>query len=103
MEDIEFTIPTVALRGLTILPGMIVHFDISRDFSLKAIEDAMNDEQRILLVAQKDTNVSEPGEDDLYAVGVVAYVLTAVKIKVITRSDCLLLPKGEKIAKLLRL
>ena len=80
MEDIEFTIPTVALRGLTILPGMIVHFDISRDFSLKAIEDAMNDEQRILLVAQKDTNVSEPGEDDLYAVGVVAYIKQVLKL-----------------------
>lgn len=80
MEDIEFTIPTVALRGLTILPGMIVHFDISRDFSLKAIEDAMNDEQRILLVAQKDTNVSEPGEDDLCAVGVVAYIKQVLKL-----------------------
>ena len=80
MEDIEFTLPTVALRGLTIFPGMIVHFDISRDFSLKAIEDAMNDEQRILLVAQKDTNVSEPGEDDLYAVGVVAYIKQVLKL-----------------------
>ncbi|MEE1008729.1 MAG: endopeptidase La [Agathobacter sp.] len=59
---------------------MIVHFDISRDFSLKAIEDAMNDEQRILLVAQKDTNVSEPGEDDLYAVGVVAYIKQVLKL-----------------------
>ena len=55
------TMPAVALRGMTILPGMIAHFDISREKSLKAIEEAMRNEQKVFLVTQKDVEQENPG------------------------------------------
>ena len=54
MKDLIETLPVVALRGMTILPGMVIHFDVSRERSVKAIEQAMLREQRIFLVAQKE-------------------------------------------------
>ena len=74
------TIPTIALRGTTILPGMIVHFDVSRDRSKKAIEAAMLRDQKVFLVTQKDPEVETPGMDDLYQIGVTAYVKQVVKL-----------------------
>ena len=74
------TIPTIALRGTTILPGMIVHFDVSRDRSKKAIEAAMLRDQKVFLVTQKDPEVETPGMDDLYQIGVTAYVKQDVKL-----------------------
>ncbi|MCI5901923.1 MAG: endopeptidase La [Blautia sp.] len=73
-------IPTIALRGTTILPGMIVHFDVSRDRSKKAIEAAMLRDQKVFLVTQKDPEVETPGMDDLYQIGVTAYVKQVVKL-----------------------
>ena len=55
MEDKILTIPAVALRGMTILPGMVAHFDISRDKSLRAVEEAMKGDQKLFIVTQKDT------------------------------------------------
>ena len=66
MEELIVTLPAVALRGMTILPGMIAHFDISRPKSIKAVEKAMMEEQKIFLVTQKDVEQEEPGQDDLY-------------------------------------
>lgn len=53
MEDKILTIPAVALRGMTILPGMVAHFDISRDKSLRAVEEAMKGDQKLFIVTQK--------------------------------------------------
>ena len=58
--------PAVALRGMTILPSMIVHFDVSRDKSIKAIEQAMTADQKLFVVTQRDPEASDPGIDDLY-------------------------------------
>ena len=55
MEDKILTIPAVAPRGMTILPGMVAHFDISRDKSLRAVEEAMKGDQKLFIVTQKDT------------------------------------------------
>ena len=54
MEELMMKLPAVALRGMTILPGMIAHFDVSREKSIRAVEESMMDEQHIFLVAQKD-------------------------------------------------
>ena len=54
MEELMMKLPAVALRGMTILPGMIAHFDVSREKSVKAVEEAMMGEQRIFLVTQRD-------------------------------------------------
>ncbi|MBQ9136310.1 MAG: endopeptidase La [Lachnospiraceae bacterium] len=65
-------VPAVALRGLTILPGMIIHFDLNRKKSICAVEQAMNGSQLLFVVTQKDEGIEEPGMQDLYAVGTVA-------------------------------
>ena len=80
MTNLTKTIPTIALRGTTILPGMIVHFDVSRDRSKKAIEAAMLQEQEVFLVTQKDPEVEMPGIGDLYQIGTTAYVKQVVKL-----------------------
>ena len=71
--------PAVALRGITILPDMIVHFDVSRKKSIRAIEEAMIKDQRIFLITQKDPKVEEPSEDDLYKIGTVAMIKQVAK------------------------
>lgn len=90
--------PAVALRGLTILPGMIAHFDISRDKSLKAIEEAMQQDQKIFLVAQKDIEKDDPVAEDLYTMGIVADIKQVVKLQ----NDIVrILVDGQSRAKLL--
>jgi len=68
------SLPMVALRGLTIMPEMIVHFDVSRERSIAAIQQAMVEEQEIFLVAQKSIETENPGQDDVYETGTVASV-----------------------------
>lgn len=72
--------PIVALRGLTVFPGMSLHFDVGRKKSIAALKNAMNNNQRIFLVAQKDAGVNEPELDDLYEVGVVCEIKQMIKI-----------------------
>lgn len=72
--------PIVALRGLTVFPGMRLHFDVGRKKSIAALKNAMNNDQRIFLVAQKDAGVNEPELDDLYEVGVVCEIKQMIKI-----------------------
>lgn len=72
--------PIVALRGLTVFPGMSLHFDVGRKKSIAALKNAMNNDQRIFLVAQKDAGVNEPELDDLYEVGVVCEIKQMIKI-----------------------
>lgn len=73
-------LPAIALRGTTILPGMIVHFDVSRERSVKAIEAAMLNDQKIFLVTQKDPEVETPEISELYHVGTIAYIKQVVKL-----------------------
>ena len=78
-NDIKI-MPAVALRGTTILPGTIVHFDVSRERSVRAIEQAMLQDQMVFLVAQKDALVEEPVLADLYKVGTIAKIKQVVKV-----------------------
>lgn len=73
--------PAVALRGMVILPGMIAHFDISRDKSIKAIERCMMESQKIFLVAQRDMEQDNPGTEDLYRIGIIAEVKQVIKLQ----------------------
>lgn len=80
MNNLIKVMPALALRGTTILPDMIVHFDISRPKSVKAVEEAMTQDQKIFLITQKDPQVENPGMNDLYKVGTVALVKQVVKL-----------------------
>ena len=80
MKEQIKTMPVVALRGLTILPKMVMHFDITRPRSMAAVEKAMIGDQRIFLVTQKHHEVVEPELDDLYQVGTIAVVKQMVKL-----------------------
>ena len=73
-------LPAIALRGTTILPGMIVHFDVSRERSVKAIEAAMLHDQKIFLVTQIDPEVETPDLAGVYQVGTIAYIKQVVKL-----------------------
>lgn len=79
-EDGNVVLPTIALRGLAVLPGMIMHFDIGRDKSVKALEAAMASNQFVFLLAQKSEAVENPGVNDLYEVGTVAKVRQMLKM-----------------------
>ncbi|MDD3339364.1 MAG: endopeptidase La [Lachnospiraceae bacterium] len=81
MNDEMKLLPAIALRGTTILPGMIVHFDISREKSVKAVEEAMVRDQEIFLVGQKESDNDEPGILDVYRVGTIAHIKQVVKLK----------------------
>lgn len=80
MERTQLTIPVVALRGLTVLPQMIISFDISRKKSIAAVEKAMVGDQKILLVTQKRTEEMNPQTEDLYQMGTIAMVKQLVKL-----------------------
>lgn len=73
--------PAVALRGLTILPGMIAHFDISREHSLRAVEEAMEQDQKIYLVTQRNVDSEDPTQEDLYQMGIVADIKQVVRLQ----------------------
>ena len=80
MDNETRSLPMVALRGLTIMPEMIVHFDVSRERSIAAIQQAMGEEQEIFLVAQKSIETENPGQDDVYETGTVASVKQLIKL-----------------------
>lgn len=81
MEEQIMNMPAVALRGLTILPGMIAHFDISRERSLRAVEEAMEQDQKIYLVTQRNVNSEDPTQEDLYQMGIVADIKQVVRLQ----------------------
>ena len=76
----EMKIPVVALRGMTILPGMITHFDVSRVRSVKAVEKALKEEQKLFIVTQRNPDVEEPEQKHLFEMGIVAEIKQIVKI-----------------------
>ena len=80
MDNETRSLPMVALRGLTIMPEMIVHFDVSRERSIAAIQQAMVEEQEIFRVAQKSIETENPGQDDVYETGTVASVKQLIKL-----------------------
>ena len=81
MEEQIMNMPAVALRGLTILPGMIAHFDISRERSLRAVEEAMEQDQKIYLVTQRNVDIEDPTQEDLYQMGIVADIKQVVRLQ----------------------
>lgn len=100
MEQETMILPVVALRGITVLPDMIVHFDITREKSVQAIEYAMNNNQQVFLVAQMDSQADDPGVKDLYSIGVIAEIKQVLKLP----SKALrVMAEGIKRARLLEL
>lgn len=81
MEEQIMNMPAVALRGLTILPGMIAHFDVSRERSLRAVEEAMEQDQKIYLVTQRNVDSEDPTQEDLYQMGIVADIKQVVRLQ----------------------
>ena len=73
-------LPAVILRGLTILPGMVIHFDLSREKAIEAVEQAMLADQRLLIVTQKEPAVEDPGFDDVYEVGTISVIRQVTKL-----------------------
>lgn len=100
MEHTQRTIPVVALRGLTVLPQMIISFDISRKKSIAAVEKAMVGDQKILLVTQKRTEEMNPQAEDLYQMGTIAMVKQLVKLP---GGVIRVMAEGEERAELLSL
>lgn len=104
MEQITTALPLVALRGLTVVPGMIMHFDLNRDMSKNAIEQALNHLQKVLLVPQVDPEEENPEEDGLYKVCTVANIkqvtklpndIDRVMVEAVTRAHILELSDNE--------
>ena len=81
VEETKKMMPIIPLRGITVFPNMIIHFDIGREKSLKAVEAAMLQEEKILLVTQKDASLDSPTAEELYAVGTVAKIKQVGKLK----------------------
>lgn len=81
MDTMIMKMPAVALRGMVILPGMIAHFDVSREKSIKAVEACMMEEQKIFLVTQRDVEQEEPALEDLYKIGIIAEVKQVIKLQ----------------------
>ena len=81
MDTMIMKMPAVALRGMVILPGMVAHFDVSRAKSIKAVEEAMMDEQKIFLVAQKDVEQENPDIEYLFKIGIIAEVKQVIKLQ----------------------
>ena len=80
MENSTRKMPAVALRGMTILPGMITHFDVSRSRSVKAVERAVAEGQPLFVVTQRDPEMENPEQDDVFAVGIISEVKQIVKM-----------------------
>ena len=101
MENQFVSLPMVALRGMTILPEMVIHFDVSRARSIEAIQRAMQSkEQKIFLVAQRELNIDNPTQDDVYEVGTVATVKQIAKM---SKNVFRVLVVGEQRARLLQI
>ncbi len=101
MENQIISMPMVALRGMTVLPEMVIHFDVSRKRSIEAIQKAMQSkEQKVFLVSQRELNIEEPKQKDLYEIGTVATVKQIAKM---SKNVFRVLVVGEQRAKLLQI
>ena len=100
METITRNIPVLALRGLTAFPGQTVSFDAERDISIFALDNAMENDRRLLAMTQKDLSTAEPGEEDLYTIGTVCHILQIIKT---SDTTVRVIAEGESRARLHRL
>ena len=100
MERITMNIPVLALRGLTAFPNQTLSFDVEREISIYALDNAMENDRRLFLVTQREISTAEPMEDDLYSVGTVCHILQIIKT---SDSSVRVLVEGEERARLLRL
>ena len=96
-ETKTYHIPTLALRGVTIFPNVLFHFDVGRLKSMRALEQAMSGGQRIFLVTQRDSRVEDPQQDDLHTIGTVARVRQILKL---SGSGLRVLVEGEHRARM---
>jgi len=80
MENEIKILPLIPLRGITIFPYMVMHFDVGREKSILALEDAMLNNQEIFLVSQKDAKIEEPGEADIYEIGTICTIKQILKL-----------------------
>ena len=80
MKSEKQSLPMVALRGMTIMPEMVVHFDVSRQRSIAAIQEAMVEDQKIFMITQKDLETENPKQEDLYEVGTVGTIKQIIKL-----------------------
>ena len=80
MAEQRLNLPMVPLRGLTIMPEMIVHFDVSRESSIAAVQEAMAEEQKIFLVSQKSIETEKPTQEDIFEIGTIATVKQIMKL-----------------------
>lgn len=94
----QVQIPLLATRGITVFPNMIIHFDVGRKNSIQAIEKAMIDNEKILLVSQKDAKVESPTKDELYDVGTISSIKQILKL---SDNTIRILVEGEKRARVL--
>ncbi len=101
MEKQIMSMPMVALRGMTILPEMVIHFDVSRKRSIEAVQKAMQGEgQKIFLVAQRELNIEEPKQEDVYGMGTIATIKQVAKM---SKNMLRVLVTGEQRAKVVRI
>ncbi len=101
MENQYISMPMVALRGMTILPEMVIHFDVSRSRSIESVQKAMqSNEQKVFLVAQREVNIEEPTQKDVYEIGCIATIKQLAKMN---KNIFRVLITGEERAKLVRM
>lgn len=80
MENNFLKLPVIPLRGVNIFPHMVLHFDVGREKSVAAVEEAMSTDQKIFLVAQRDAKVEEPSADEIYNIGTICHIKQFVKL-----------------------
>ena len=100
MSEQKKILPAVALRGMTVMPEMVVHFDISRERSVKAVQEAMLNDQTVFLVTQKKIDTDTPNQEELYSVGIIAKVKQVLKMP---KNVLRVLVTGEQRARLVSL
>lgn len=100
MELKTWNIPVLALRGLTVFPHMNINFDVERALSIRALEHAMEEDQLIFLVSQKEIGVSNPEEKDLYTVGTIAHISQVLRI---SATSVRVIVEGQRRARMRRL
>ena len=100
MEPITMNIPVLALRGLTAFPNETLSFDVERDISIYALDNAMENDRRLFLVTQKEISVADPTEEDLYKIGTVCHILQIIKT---SDSSVRVIVEGEERARLHRM
>ncbi|AWI06990.1 endopeptidase La [Clostridium drakei] len=80
MEKNLEVLPLIPLRGITVFPYMVLHFDVGREKSIGAIEEAMLNEQKVFLAAQKEAKIEEPEEEDIFVMGTICNIKQILKL-----------------------